>query len=266
MKTYKYWAKFEGNLTIDGTSVNAVFLGGSDISPEEAGKAAMCKHDLVQQKINGVKHEFDDYEVEIREEQIKVISDAAVITRNRYGAHVMNVEKLMILDVDEPPRSILDIFSKKTPDWKLVRIIDSMEKLHKELNLPVLGLRLYKTYKGFRVIVTGKDIAPNEKLAQVISRKLNTDDLYWTLCKKQHCYRARLTPKPYRIEYQPIKIRLPDSLERRDEIMSWENGYLAAAKDYSVCRYIKTIGDNNMDSLTSFHDEYTGAYADRKLA
>ncbi len=266
MKTFKYWAKAEGVLVVDGVSTKAMFLGGSDISGQDAKRNAIRKCEAVQRKINGAKQEFEEYEAEIREEQIERISDSMVITRNRYGAHVLNVEDQMILDVDKPPTSFFDLFSKKNDDWKTNKLDKAVEKLNQKLNDGFLGFRLYKTCAGFRIIITGKPIHPKDKLADQISRSLNVDPLYWHLCKKQDCYRARLTPKPHRIKYKPIKIKLPDSLERREEINSWEMGYLKASKNYSVCKYLKTVGNNTFDKLVSLHDEYTGATGDRKLA
>lgn len=266
MKTFKYWAKTEGVLVIDGVNTKAIFLGGSEISEQDARRNAIRKFEAVQRKINGVKKEFEEYEVEIREEQIKRISDSIVITRNRYGAHVLNVEDQMILDVDNPPTSFFDLFSRKTDDWKVNKLDQTIEKLNDHLNDSTLGFRLYKTCAGFRIIITGKNILPKDKLADHISHSLNVDPLYWHLCKKQNCYRARLTPKPYRIKYKPIKIKLPDSLERKEEINSWETGYLKTSQNYSVCKYIKTIGTNNITNLVSLHDEYTRATSDRNLA
>ncbi len=266
MRTFKYWAKTEGVLAVDGVTTKAIFLGGSDISEQDAKRNAIKKFESVPRKINGAKREFEGYEVEIREEEIKRISDFSVITRNRYGAHVLNVENQMILDVDKPPTSFFDLFSKKTDDWKVNKLGEAIEKLNNNLNDRSLGFRLYKTCGSFRIIVTGKTILTQDKLAHHISKALNVDPLYWRLCKKQNCYRTRLTPKPYRIKCESIRIKLPDSLERKEEINSWEMGYLKTSRNYSVCKYVRTIGKNSIDNLVSLHDEYTGATSDRKLA
>ena len=266
MKTFKYWAKTEGVLLVEGVSTKAMFLGGSDSSEQDAKRNAVKKFEAVQRKINGAKQEFEEYEVEIKEEQIERISDSMVITRNRYGAHVLNVEDQMILDIDQTPASFFDLFSRRTDDWKINKLDKAVEKLNQKVDDGFLGFRLYKTCAGFRIIITGKPIHPKDKLAEQISRSLNVDPLYWQLCKKQDCYRARLTPKSYRIKYKPIKIKLPDSLERKEEINSWEIGYLKASKNYAVCKYIKTIGNHSTNQLVSVHDEYTQATSDRKLA
>ena len=267
MKTFRYWVRHECQLIIDGTGTKVVFIGGSDVSEQDAKHTALKKAEAVQRKINGDKKQFEEYEVEIREEQIERINTSAVITRNRYGAHVLNVENQMILDVDDPPRSSLfDLFQKKTEDWKLDRLAGAVEKLSRKLNDSLIGFRIYKTCKGFRVIVTGREMLPGDRMARLISKSLNVDELYWFLCKRQNCYRARLTPKPHRIKYKAIRIRLADSLDRREEILSWEKGYLEKSRNYSVCKYIKTVGNDMRNSLISLHDHYTGALTNKKLA
>jgi hypothetical protein len=68
MKIFKYWATTEGVLVVDGVNTKAIFLGGSDISEQDAKRNAIKKFEAVQRKINGAKKEFEEYEVEIREE------------------------------------------------------------------------------------------------------------------------------------------------------------------------------------------------------
>lgn len=266
MKSFKYWATHVGILNVGGLSEKAVFVAGSNTSEYDAKVKAVQKFDLVQNKIYAKKNKLEDYEVEIREEQVQVIDEFAVITRNRYGAHVLNTEKLMILDVDTPPTSFLDLFAKKTEQWKIDKLINAVDKLHKSLNEKSISFRIYKTCKGFRVILVGKDITAEEELAHKISKALNVDKLYWLLCKKQNCYRARLTPKPSRIKHKAIRINFPDCLDKKDEILAWEKAYLEKANNFSVCKFIKEIGNNSCNSLVSLHDNHTGAISNRMLA
>ncbi len=266
MKSFRFWAKYEGTLQLDGTTQPAVFLGGSNLSEEDARQAGRRKCAALQRKIEGERHGFDDYEVEIREEQVADAGEGAVITRNRYGAHVLNTEHLMILDVDEPPAPFFRWFSRKAAAAPEERLRQAVDKLRGKLGRPVLGFRLYRTCRGFRVIVTGEKILPSERLAHVISRKLHTDPLYWMLCEKQRCYRARLTPKPYRMKHPAIQLRLPEALERREEIAAWEQSYLEKAKSYSVCRYLGTLGAQHTNPLVDLHDRYTGAQEGKELA
>jgi hypothetical protein len=98
---------------IDGVEQNIICYGGSNISVEDAQVRAKEKAEKVKRKIKGEKHLFDEYEAEIREEILQIIDNHSAITRNRYGAQVLNVEKILILDIDKPKTSFGDLFRKK---------------------------------------------------------------------------------------------------------------------------------------------------------
>src|SRR5687767_11114347 len=102
MKIYKHWVAEKQKILIDGVEQEITFYGGSNTSMEEALLRAKEKAEKVKRKIKGEKHLFDEYEAEIREEILRIIDDYSAITRNRYGAQVLNAENLMILDIDKP--------------------------------------------------------------------------------------------------------------------------------------------------------------------
>src|SRR5215510_4757969 len=102
MKIYKYWTSEKQKILIDGVAQEVKCYGGSNISMEDARLRAREKADKIQRKIAGERHLFDKYEVEIREELLRIIDDHSAITRNRYGAQVLNTENTMILDIDKP--------------------------------------------------------------------------------------------------------------------------------------------------------------------
>src|ERR1700752_550467 len=102
MKIYKYWTVEKQKILIDGTEQVINCYGGSDNSVDEAQLRAREKAEKIKRKIAGERHVFDQYEVEIREEILQMIDDHSAITRNRYGAQVLNAENLMILDIDKP--------------------------------------------------------------------------------------------------------------------------------------------------------------------
>src|SRR6185369_17937518 len=96
MKIYKYWTVEKQKILIDGAEQEVTCYGGSNVSVEDARGKAREKAQKNQRKIAGERNLFEDYESEIREEILQTIDDHSVITRNRYGARVLNVEKLMI--------------------------------------------------------------------------------------------------------------------------------------------------------------------------
>ncbi len=266
MQVFTYWARAQAELTIDGKRTPARFWGGSDLSADDAQRQALANVVAVQRRIDSGGKRDDSYTVAIREELLDRISERAVITRNHYGAHVLNTADRMIFDIDEPPTTLWDLFTRKTPTWQEARLRQVLTRCHAVLGNPAAGFRLYRTHKGFRVIVTGPAFRPGDAQAGMIATRLNTDRLYWQLCLRQDCYRARLTPKPFRMKHRTIKIRLGAAQPSADEIRAWNDSYVSAARAFSVCTYLFTIGDTTVDRLTALHDDYTGAGAGRPLA
>lgn len=266
MRVFRHWAQVTADLIIAGEKRGASFWGGSDLSLADAREQALAKVARVQQRINGGEQQVEPYEAEIREEILVRISDDAVITRNRYGAHVLNAARRMIFDVDDPPLRFFDCFRRKTDELRETRMRQAFERCRAQAQDPVLGFRLYRTRRGFRVIVSGADIKPGDSRAAAIGRALNTDPLYWLLCLRQNCYRARLTPKPSRLRHPGIRIRFGEDKPTAEEIRAWNDSYLRAAEKHSVCRWLVTIGSEGNDRLIDLHDDLTGARRDRPLA
>jgi hypothetical protein len=102
---------------------------------------------------------------------------ALVITRNRYGAEVLNTDRLLIADVDLPE-------TRERASGGLLRR---------------LGVTVYRTASGLRVFVTGiEEPASSARGGQVLA-KLGADPIYRELCRAHGTVRARLTPKPWRL-------------------------------------------------------------------
>jgi hypothetical protein len=86
-------------------------------------------------------------------------------------------------------------------------------------------------------------------------RALNVDRLYMTLCRRQECYRARLTPKP-----SGIKLKTPRCVFPRDEaadraVQAWVAAYDAARKGFAACRLVETLGAFTRTAVAEFHDQ-----------
>src|SRR4029079_19661235 len=112
MKIYRYWVTEKQKILIEGVEQEITCYGGSNRSTEEARSRAREKAEKIKRKIKGERHLFDAYEAEIREEILQIIDDHSAITRNRYGAQILNVEKLLILDIDKPKSSFGGLFKK----------------------------------------------------------------------------------------------------------------------------------------------------------
>src|SRR5512134_1454576 len=132
MKIYKHWVIEKQKIIIDGNEQEITCYGGSNISIEDARTKVREKAKKIERKIKGEKHLFDEYEAEIREEILQIIDDHSAITRNRYGASVLNIENLMILDIDKPkPTSggLGGLFKKKDPRNPKEQIFDTVRQL-----------------------------------------------------------------------------------------------------------------------------------------
>lgn len=206
MKIYKHWAVENQKILINGVEQQVTCYGGSNISIEDARSRAKEKAEKVKRKIKGEKHLFDEYDAEIREEILQIINDYSAITRNRYGAQVLNTETLLILDIDKPKTTFADLWRKKDAGQDKLKIFDMVRKLASTPKYQDYGFRIYETYQGARVIVLGKAFEPRDRATSKMMSEFNCDGLYMTLCHKQNCFRARLTPKSYRLKIRRYKV------------------------------------------------------------
>ncbi|MFA5260692.1 MAG: hypothetical protein WC450_05635 [Candidatus Omnitrophota bacterium] len=267
MRVFKYWAKYEGDIRVGSETHKVTCVGGSNDSESCARDAAREKLRRVQDHILGKPHVFDDYEVEIKEEIIRVLDDNNIITRNRYGAEVLNSSNVMMIDIDEPPRGVMDLFRRLDTQQKKARIIAMVEKRSEKYARDGLGFRVYETAKGIRVIVLGGSFDPESRASKNLLKDMNTDRLYAFLCVRQKCYRARLSPKPSRIKCKARKFKVPYAQDEREEIERWKDAYYKKSRGFSVCKYIATFGKDALSSgIVETHDGMTGAHQSLTLA
>lgn len=266
MKIFKYWIAEKSRVEIYGEMKDITTYGGSNDSIDDAASKAKDKMEKVKRKINGERRIFDEYEVEIREEILKVIDDKAIITRNRYGAQVLNAESLMFLDIDKPKTSFGSLFKKSSPQQDKENIYEMVRKLAGGSKYSGLNFRIYETFQGARVIVLGKDFNPQDNATFSMMKEFNCDALYTSICRKQNCFRARLTPKPRRINLQSYKVRYP--LETVDiQFENWLQNYERESRNYNVCKFIGQVGTSHfIPEAVRLHDELTGATSHLPLA
>ena len=269
MKIYKYWVTEKQTIVIDGIEQIVTCYGGSNSSAEEARQRAKEKADKVKRKIKGEKHLFDDYEVEIREEILRRIDDHSAITRNRYGAQVLNIEHLLILDIDKPKAGsggLAGLFKKKDTRPPKEQIFDTVRQLAATPKYQPYGFRLYETYQGARVIVLGRDFDPRDHDTNTLMNDFNCDTLYMTLCQKQKCFRARLTPKPHRMKMRRYKVQFPREGDD-SELQEWLADYERESRNFNTCRLIEQIGaSHSMNDMIQLLDDITGANFRQPLA
>ena len=192
MKIFKYWTSEKATVNIQGDAKQITCYGGSNISIEDAAARARENMEKVKRKIAGERDIFEDYEVEIREEILQVVDEHAIITRNRYGAQVLNAESLMFLDIDKPKESFGRLFKKSNPQLDKEKIFELVRKQAADSKYAGLAFRVYETYQGARVVVLGKPFNPRDRATMDMMNDFNCDALYTSICRKQGCFRARL--------------------------------------------------------------------------
>ena len=150
-------------------------------------------------------------------------------------------------------RNRMDAFVAAHPDWHL---------------------RLYRTPAGFRVLVMQQTFDPHQREVEEFFDALGTDPIYRIMCRNQNCFRARLSPKPWRIGINdhlrprpgvwPVKA---EHLPRRER---WIADYERISADYAACRFVTALGSSHFDTtavdVQRFHDARCGADSGRPIA
>ncbi len=270
MKIAKYWYK-ENQLAKDnaGYEYNLVCWAGSDTSEQDAKEKALARMQNWIARLAKGSQALGDYEYqtgEIREELIEEIYNdnqqlIAAITRNRYGALVLNTDALTIADVDVPGRTFVEfflgLFGKKTD--KAAQCLAHIKACH--AHYPQLNFIVYETFAGFRIIITGHYYSPGDAQTSALFKELKTDRLYATLCRVQDCFRARLTPKPWRCQSPVPPHRFPRLTEfQQTAFANWLQIYERNSDRYAVCYKVMQLGKHyipsEIDKIISLHDDY----------
>jgi len=149
-------------------------------------------------------------------------------------------------------RSRIDRFVSRHPDW---------------------SLRLYRTPAGLRILAMHRTFDPREAAVAECFQALGTDPVYARMCFRQNCFRARLSPKPWRIgigqHMKPVGV-WPVDPEGLPERRRWIDAYERAAKNYAACRFIEAVGSTMVNPVAievqRMHDELCQAHRALEIA
>jgi len=215
-----------------------------------------------------------------REEILQEIKDAngatsAVITRNSYGCQVLNTVNVMFVDIDLPEPKPVGLFKRlfgKAEPVVNQPLIDALARVENwTRSNPQWGWRIYRTRAGLRLLATQALVAADSTAAISVFEALGADPLYQKLCKSQKCFRARLTPKPWRCGQRNKPPRWPWLSQREaDEFKKWESHYQSLIPNFATCELIKQIGNPaihpEVQIILKTHDEATRANSKLPLA
>jgi hypothetical protein len=128
---------------------------------------------------------------------------------------------------------------------------------------PDWHLRLYRTPAGLRLLAMHQTFDPRETAVAEFFKALGTDPIYVRMCLNQNCFRARVSPKPWRVgivgHIRPRPGVWPVNPERLPERARWIEEYEQAARNHASCQFIEAIGsgvvNSNARTVQVVHDQ-----------
>jgi len=288
MKIPTHWSKATvEDADRDGRKRTISCWRSSDRSAEEAHESALAAAKrLLQRLAGGNRPEHYGYgSGPLREEVIERFTGEqgelyAAVTRNACGTLVLNTSRAMFVDVDFPPtgsgETLKHFFarlfnrSSQSPDAK--REQDAKSRLERFVgDFPGWGFRVYRTFAGLRALATHDLFDPASEAALAAFQSLGADPLYVRLCKTQECFRARLTPKPWRCGHHANTIRWPrEEAEQQARFEQWLAEYKSSQAGYATCRFLAAIGNAavhpEVERIIELHDTITRCHEPGELA
>lgn len=324
----RFWSRAESQaVTPDGKPVDFQVWRGSRTSEAEARALAQEAVGRMADRIRsgaGFPEKYTYGDRPLREEVIRELPGSGgdadpdvALTRNSYGAVVLNAARAFFIDVDvdgsEPRaqqhaqaqpapqaaqslwgivdslplpgglRSIVDQFrpaqgaaaAPRTPSAPAAQYDPTAAAIEQLRRLvatrPGWKVRVYRTYAGLRYLVTHAPFSPTGVEAQQVLQAVGADAQYIRLCQIQKSFRARLTPKPWRIGMENPPETFPFADPGAEERMrGWERRYDGASAGRATCRFIEEIGDGaehpDIAPVRALHDEMTRATSGLPLA
>jgi hypothetical protein len=248
MQIPRHWARAQGNAQDPSGKPYALSIWGWSAS-SKAEAAQVAERRLVEARAriaNGApRHEAYFYgKAPLREEIVRAIGvdGSAVVTRNRYGALVLNAARVPFIDADVPEAGgggLRALFGKRPDPGAAVleRVRDACARVRGA------SFRIYRTAAGFRVLATDLSLDPQSARAEELLSGFGADPFFTKLCKLQASFRARLTPKPWRCGCLSPSTSYPREdagAQRTHE--AWLSEYEAAIRSRATCALVETIG------------------------
>ncbi|MEO0529755.1 MAG: hypothetical protein AAF266_04165 [Planctomycetota bacterium] len=134
--------------------------------------------------------------------------------------------------------------------------------------------RLYRTPAGFRVLLTHATFDPQSVEAECVFDELGGDPVYAKMCRRQACFRARVSPKPWRAgiphHLKPRPGTWPIDPQRIPDRRDWVERYEELASGFASCRYVDTLGSATTSpealEVQRLHDELCKVHSDLPIA
>lgn len=273
MQIPRFWAQVSDTVQgQDGKPLDLKCWGWSTDDIHEARTRASEAFERLLARVrsgSGMESRYSYGNRPLREEIIREVSadgsPSAIISRNSYGALILNTARVMFIDVDvpqepPPPKGLFGLFRGKKADKP-----DPAETVLQNLRRELEGygsFRVYRTAAGYRVLATDPLFEPANADVEQLMERVGADPAFVKLCRAQRSFRARLTPKPWRCNQPRPPVVFPrQDPQSQNQFQSWLNEYDSACFSWSTCRFVEEIGPGNVHEearpLLDLHDEYT---------
>ena len=262
----RFWAKETRSVQASSGKTYALAVWGwSDQDTAAARQMALIRLSELVRKVQ-LGSQLNQYgygggERPLREPLIQAVPGAdALISRNAYGALVLNTARVFFADIDLPETSsgglLSGLFGKKAVD-PAEAALARLREWH--VRQPDWALRVYRTRAGLRLLATHEQFDPVSSATQALLASLGSDPLYTVLCRSQACFRARLTPKPWRIGLNAPHWSYPfETPAHEARFQAWLQRYEAASPRFAVCRLVAELGPRRQvaeaSAVLAIHD------------
>lgn len=272
----RFWVRAEGTAIRDGQRLALRLWGWSQDSVAEATALATRRVAEMSARFASAAP-GDPYlygsRQPLREEIVRYLGadgrGQAAVTRNRYGALVLNTAQVPFIDVDAVAptglQGLKSLFGRAPAvDPTLARIREACER-H-----PRQAFRVYRTAAGYRVLATNTYLDPASAETTSFLNGFGADPAFVTLCRLQASFRARLTPKPWRIAVPAPPGQHPRDPVAQSEFGTWLLKYETASRGHATCAFVEAIGsappDADVRAIVDEHDRTTRAMEKWPLA
>ena len=153
------------------------------------------------------------------------------------------------------------------PDW-ILRRCRAWCAAH-----PEWSLRVYRTPAGYRLLADHARFDPLDPQVARFFDFFKVDPRFAAMCRRQQCFRARLTGKPWRMQMERPQFHgaWPPAIEASaQKLQAWIARYEPAACGHAACRFLAQVGSQHVDpraaEVRRLHDEASRALTELPLA
>lgn len=267
----RFWSKLSGEgKRPDGSALPVSVWGWGDDEASARSRGEERLQRVLERLRKGepFPDQYDYGHLPLREETLDVHAGddgepAVIVTRNRYGARVLNAASVLFLDIDLPAPTLLQRLTRlfgggtgKTAEAALARLKAALAQSGAGT------FRIYRTAAGYRVIGIDREYDPAGSDVQALMQRTGTDPAFARLCKAQRSFRARLTPKPWRCDLSLPPAGFPRlNDEHEAAFAAWLRDYENDTRGYATCRYLETQGSASargiVKQVVELHDRAT---------